>query len=129
MKEQFVPYELALKLKELGFNEECFGYYDCTSLENPELVLIKITNRDFMFGCAAPLWQQAFDWLLKEHNLYGVIIPTITMCWTFKTMTVVEYIVEVPPYNHVDGTDYSTIEEAHKACLEKLIELVETKKG
>ena len=27
MKEQFVTYEIALKLKELGFDEECFGYY------------------------------------------------------------------------------------------------------
>lgn len=27
MKEQFVTYEIALKLKELGFNEGCFGYY------------------------------------------------------------------------------------------------------
>ena len=27
MKKQFVTYEIALKLKELGFNEECFGYY------------------------------------------------------------------------------------------------------
>lgn len=28
MKEQFVTYEIALKLKELGFDEPCFGYYD-----------------------------------------------------------------------------------------------------
>lgn len=27
MKEQFVTYEIALKLKELGFDEPCFGYY------------------------------------------------------------------------------------------------------
>ena len=27
MKEQFVTYEIALKLKELGFDEKCFGYY------------------------------------------------------------------------------------------------------
>ena len=26
MKEQFVTYEIALKLKELGFDEECFRY-------------------------------------------------------------------------------------------------------
>ena len=25
MKKQFVPYEIALKLKELGFDEPCFG--------------------------------------------------------------------------------------------------------
>lgn len=28
MQEQFVTYEIALKLKELGFNEPCFAYYD-----------------------------------------------------------------------------------------------------
>ena len=27
MKEQFVIYKIALKLKELGFDEPCFGYY------------------------------------------------------------------------------------------------------
>ena len=27
MKEQFVTYEIALKLKKLGFDEKCFGYY------------------------------------------------------------------------------------------------------
>ena len=27
MKEQFIPYNLSLELKELGFDEDCFGYY------------------------------------------------------------------------------------------------------
>lgn len=27
MKDQFVTYELALQLKELGFKEKCLGYY------------------------------------------------------------------------------------------------------
>jgi hypothetical protein len=27
MGKEFVPYELALKLKEIGFDEPCFGYY------------------------------------------------------------------------------------------------------
>lgn len=27
MKKEFVTYEIALKLKELGFDEPCFGYY------------------------------------------------------------------------------------------------------
>ena len=27
MKEQFVPYELAAKLKELGFDEACLAFY------------------------------------------------------------------------------------------------------
>lgn len=28
MKEQFVTYEIALKLKELGFDEKCFYYFN-----------------------------------------------------------------------------------------------------
>ena len=31
MEKEFVPYELAAKLKELGFNEECFNMYFKTS--------------------------------------------------------------------------------------------------
>lgn len=27
MEEQFVPYEIALKLKKKGFDEPCFRYY------------------------------------------------------------------------------------------------------
>ena len=33
MKEQFVTYNIALKLKELGFDEECLAYY--IDPENP----------------------------------------------------------------------------------------------
>lgn len=116
---QFVPYELALKLKELGFNEKCLGGYDKTKKwwYHPDSDVI----------LDVPLWQQAEDFMLKRYNLYGIVIPTITMDWTFKTMTVVEGIVEVPPYNHVDANDYSTREEARLECLKKLIELCNKK--
>ena len=42
-------------------------------------------------------------------------------------MTVVEGMVEAPPYNHVDANDYSTYEEAESACIDKLIEIVKNK--
>ena len=29
MKREFVPYEQALELKELGFDEPCLSFYDC----------------------------------------------------------------------------------------------------
>jgi hypothetical protein len=49
------------------------------------------------------------------------------MAWTFKTMTVVQGMVEVPPYNHVGAYDYSSREEAELDCLKKLIEIVKQK--
>ena len=63
MEEQFIPYEQALELRELGFDEECFGgwgnlkewYYHPDS--------------DILLD--APLWQQAFDWFESERGLYS----------------------------------------------------------
>lgn len=122
MKEQFVPYELAVKLKELRFDENLFyKYYYKGDIKSRIYDAQEIEYFDNKI--IAPLWQQAFDWFRENHSLYSIIIPTINMYWTFKTTTVVEGMVEVPPYNHVDANDYSTYEEARQACLEKLIEL------
>ena len=146
MNKEFVPYELAVKLKDLGFDEPCFGYYVDGELRGINLGIEELggiepyyqrfgfhtlNNHDIdnpnKIVVTAPTFSQAFRLLLNRHNLYGIIIPTETMNWTFKTMTVVEDVIEVPPYNHVDANDYSTYEEAELACLEKLIEIVENK--
>jgi len=65
--------------------------------------------------------------LLDKHYLYGIVLPTLTMNWTFKTMTVVEGMLEVPPYIHVEANDYSAREDAELECLKKLIEIVKNK--
>jgi hypothetical protein len=129
LEDIFVPKEQSQDLKDLGFDERCVGYYD------EEGLLISIYNRydgnkNSSFPektnnpkISAPTWEQAFTSLLNKHSLYGLIIPTITMNWTFKTMTVVQNRVEVPPYKHVDANDYGTYEKARKALLIKLIEL------
>ena len=132
LEDEYVPYQESLDMKELGFDEPCLGYYHiCNTDELKEIYecdyFFHEKSGNFNSDCLslkAPLYQQAFRWLLKHHNLYGVIIPTETMNWTFKTMTVVEGIVEVPPYKHVDAYDYNTYEEAELGCLKKLIEIV-----
>jgi hypothetical protein len=145
MDKEFVPYQQALELKELGFDEPCFGKFytkpKCKMFgidEEGRAYPMKNTPKKlYTIGedcvlndsnvIVAPLYQQAFRWLLEKHNLYGIIIPTVTMAWTFKTMTAVTGMVEVPPYNHVDAYDYSRREEAELACLQKLIELAKNK--
>jgi len=121
MNKEFVPYAEALALKELGFDEPWFSVYEKQKINWLDGTYQNHLNwKDVV---SAPLYQQAFRWLLKTHNLYAVLIPTITMHWTFKTMTFIEEPVEVPPYKHVEAIDYSTYEEAELACLRKLIEL------
>lgn len=131
MEQEFIPYEQALTLKELNFDEPCFrGYTE--EYKNLFSFLKTHTNTSVenilpTKPLTAPLYQQAFKWLLEKHHLYGIIFPTITIDWTFKTITVVQDIVEVPPYNHVHAHDYASYEEARLACLKELINLVKNK--
>ena len=118
MEKEFVPYELALELKQLGFDEPCFAYYDTGiftfwyhSEQQPDLVL----------NCTAPLYQQAFRWLREKHNLHALIMPKTT-----PSNTTVYYIYKGKFEENWDNC-FEVYEEAELACLKKLIEVVKNK--
>ncbi|MGV8961885.1 MAG: hypothetical protein ACOH2V_00700 [Candidatus Saccharimonadaceae bacterium] len=84
MKNQFSTYEIAKKLKELGFDEECLAYYhnDNEDITDNNFYLfdyfntIGITttqlksNKGMECFIAAPLWQQIIDWLFLHLEFY-----------------------------------------------------------
>jgi len=67
MKEQFVTYEIALKLKELGFNKQCLGYFKLNGMEQHYYILGDMHNSGN--NQLAPLWQQAIDFILTQYGL------------------------------------------------------------
>lgn len=68
MQKHFVSYEIALKLKELCFNEPCFGWYetnsDITLIKNNNLISRRNLIRDDI-DVLAPLWQQVIPFINK----------------------------------------------------------------
>ena len=82
MKNQFVTYEIALKLKELGFDEFCFAHYCNGDLITKTAILKSSTMQYYQQNninpsnqykdqkCTAPLWQQAIDWLREKYNIH-----------------------------------------------------------
>ena len=65
MQKEFVTYEIALALKELGFNETCFA---SITLEESPYIPSKggfYKNSEMLnnYTVACPLWQQATDWI------------------------------------------------------------------
>lgn len=73
MENQFVTYEIALAIKELGFDEECCAIYRKNHLY-PILGFEKI-NSVKKSVIAAPLWQQVIDFIFNKYNILIIYIP------------------------------------------------------
>lgn len=75
----FVPHKIAIKLKELGFNDECLGYYD-----DGTFVFWYGSEQDLdtPLNCTAPLYQQAIDWFEKK-NIYIYVFKSYDV-WQWK---------------------------------------------
>lgn len=100
----FIPYEEALVLKELGFDEEPFAWYH-------EDVIISKT-----------LYSQAFRWFREKHELYhDIYLQGIEQKFTFLIIQGERRFVKG------EVRDFDTYEEAELTCLRKLIEIVKTK--
>lgn len=118
MSKEFIPYELALKLKELGFNEECLAVWDNQTKElfmndTRELNVNQIPS----IFTLAPLWQQAFEFFRINHNLSGEIY-CLRNGWHFDVRNTIENKDESS-----SDQEYRTYEEARIKCLNKLIEI------
>ena len=119
----FVPYTLAIKLKELGFDEPCFGYW-YTEQESYKKVDIQISTIDFLSDeqdyILAPLWQQAFDWMREKHDL---------QYWLHDGGMLGKTFIKITGYKHdkfyMSSSEPMEYEEAQEQCLIKLIEIVQ----
>ncbi len=128
MKKEFIPYEQALALKELGFDEPCIAIYSNANpktglytLKKYRLKLIKQASQKYN-GVKAPLYQQAFRWFRDEHGMSGSIqIEHDAYQWSIFEEGETSGLAS----DNWDGTDY---EEAELACLEKLIEMAHPNK-
>ena len=129
---EFAPYQPSLDMKELGFDEPCFGYYIETGEWIPASYSQKGTiypsNSDLMKEwVSAPLYQQAFRFFREKYGLF--VAPSVISyendpyLWFFEiNSTVLLFGTDLG-----ETSDFKTYEEAELACLIKLIEIVKNK--
>ncbi len=152
MEKEFVPYKESLELKELGFDESCFGYYVDGELRGINLGMEELggvepyyqrlgfhtlSNRDIdnpnKIVATAPTFSQAFRWFRENHKLFisfsryrnSVVIE---MPDTFSKV----YEIWIQDENEDESVwveCFDTYEEAELACLRKLIEIVKNKQS
>jgi hypothetical protein len=124
MNKEFVPYEQALTLKELGFDEPCFKVYDTMGYIQDQQTMINL-GLDWY---SAPLYQQAFNWLRKKYDIDHIIYPHVEC---FKRSYLANIYIGLEQKNmkneNMVSIRFYTYEEAELACLKKLIEIVKKK--
>ena len=133
MNKEFIPYTLALALKELGFDEECFAYYNLKE----EIIFKSCHNRVpiIMSGkkCGIPLYQQAFRWFSDSLNLYAEIYTTtiggqVDFTFQIRDLYTEEYIYDNFSANVGGYSGTSTTErETEINAINKLIEIAKEK--
>ena len=112
MTQEFVPYELAVKLKAIGFDEPCFATWSGETLD----MSLQIPSDDYF--TKAPTFSQAFRWFREKYGLGHMI----------NGIGYESFIMNIGGVLHIfNAFDFETYEEAELACLERLIEIVESK--
>ena len=84
MEKEFVPYELAVKLKEKGFDIDCIGFYGDDGKLYFDSPVSNFEDGINPLYCSAPLYQQVIEWFRKKHLLYILIEPTLLKEWQFS---------------------------------------------
>ena len=139
MEKEFVPYEQALDLKTLGFDEPCFAtyrknavgskkpfefdidYHTKVEMQNNIIPINSQYTKESKW-VSAPLWQQAFKWFWNTQGLYVEFFVDDDQTFGF----LISRFVEEGRMDYPSKRGYSNPEIAEFNCLKALIEIVKS---
>lgn len=152
MKKQFATYEISKALKELGFDENCFGYYEnqdkhlviyysnlnLTDKQNKRPSLYKSDNKNYslpQWATSAPTWQQVIDWFREKHHIHiepALVVHTLNYIGFIRRVGKKKNVFELMKRNNRGGYDKSNFADTYEECRErsilKAIEIIKNQK-
>jgi hypothetical protein len=126
MEKEFVPYELALELKILGFDEPCLGWYPDETHFSIRIVTKQGSDSNNVYNwCLSPLYQQAFRWFREKYKLFSIVFYHTDNKIIFEH----PYYFRIYEAKHKGkkiehSKEFENYKEAQLECLKKLIEIV-----
>jgi hypothetical protein len=149
MKREFVEYNIALRLKNLGFDEACAMYWRPEMDGSMQLWYHQEERFDEAIGsnnsdnanwvtCTAPTFSQAFRWIRETHQIFPEVVTDCTaepkFAYTYtrffgnpKDLGSEEWGWEnnIGQYSLL----YRTYEDAQRDCLEEILAIIEKENG
>lgn len=128
MEEHFLTYEQSLAVKELGFDEVCFAYFN----DGKHICytgIIKQNTNTFWHDKAitSPLKSQFFKWVRERH---GIDVHTSKNGEKAINLGGKKYVFFIETTSGVNPSNTifeDTYEQAEDACINKIIELLKLK--
>jgi hypothetical protein len=131
MNREFIPYEEALAMRKLGFDEPCFGYYNKDGVLRDRFKMDVEVWEDCQNSmllskyCSASLYQQTFRWFSDTYKLSSHVdlksIDHTGRNYYYKIVNFADFI-DNSTTSVVDG--FPDYESAQIACLKQLIKYV-----
>jgi hypothetical protein len=128
----FVPYQIALDMKSIGFDDPCLGWYNNDTLRidvnaNQTIKFHKHIGR--FNGCVlAPTFSQAFIFFREKYGLFSAVNVDQTMEPKFAYCVSRYCKVALSWDTIVFNSDlYYEYEKAELECLLKMIDFVKQK--
>jgi hypothetical protein len=129
MEKEFIPYQPSLDLKELGFDEPCFWWYDFEEELRKDRIGVNSINSNFpknSKSCSAPLFSQAFRWFREKYGYFTSPTESDDDISKKYDWLISKNLGESKMFIQFIGYRDS-YEEAELECLKKLIEIVKEK--
>jgi hypothetical protein len=137
MNKEFLPYEQALSLKELGFDKPCLAWFSDRNIRivgvNGCALLSLPVNSNFNGDdefVTAPTYSQAFRFFREKQYFSEILIEcdqhdaSIGYSWWIWKLNEIE---EYSPDKKGFEWSYNSYEKAELECLKRLIEIVKDK--
>ena len=132
MEKEFITYNQALALKELGFDEPCLkmGMSDIDIINTERTDEGDYPKNSHLFSgwVAIPTYSAAFRGFREKYGLIGQPMP---LCISYPGKVTHYGWSIVSNQNSIDWENedngFKIYEEAELACLDKLIEICKTK--
>jgi hypothetical protein len=125
MEKEFIPYELALRMKQLGFDEPCFNLYHLNRRELMyvcpnigEVATYKYDNHNKTNHISAPTFSQTFRWFREKYDLFTHIEKGENPKNFYP-------IIDNVSHKYNPKLWFDSYEDVELTCLTKLIEIVE----
>ena len=128
MEREFLPYELAFELKQVGFDQPCICIYSSPNIKELKNVMQIYKNSELSLetSCTAPMYQQAFRFFREEKKLLAEVKPIDD----WNSYTFVIYAEDaMSPFFEIPTKykEYNMYEEAQIECIKALIKIAKTK--